>query len=75
MQRWAMFIAGFDYKLVHIKGAQNYLADYLFRNPNLVDMSADIGKSNSSAQKKMSTIFLMSKKFKMKRRTTKFFIG
>lgn len=35
MQRWALSMAAFDYKMEYIKGATNHLADHLSRNPNL----------------------------------------
>lgn len=32
--RWANFLSTFNYKIKHIKGQQNHLADWLSRNPN-----------------------------------------
>ena len=90
MQRWAAFLAGFDYKLVHIKGAQNYLADYLSRNPSFGDMSVSPNsqqnkyietKKNDEYNRSLNyvleyaTKFLSIKKFNRKQRAMQFFTG
>ncbi|XP_011313170.1 uncharacterized protein K02A2.6-like [Fopius arisanus] len=35
VQRWAVFLSGYHYDLVHIKGTSNVIADYLSRAPKL----------------------------------------
>lgn len=48
LQRWAAYISSFNYKIEHIKGKQNVIADYLSRSPLKTYVISDEYESNGN---------------------------
>lgn len=46
LQRWALFLSGFSYKIEHIKGPNNSVADMLSRHPLPAEAKDEVDEDN-----------------------------